>query len=208
MLAEYVYNPRITVWDIVTDRTSAFPPINHDQSLDYVYGHQDLISSINSLADTIVTHPTPTTGIIQHLIDTTNPHGTTKDQVGLGLVENLPIATDAEVDGLAQVDKYFTLRQLTLIGIIGQDINLLGTHIADDANPHHVSKLQVGLGQVIDLPLADDVDVAAGVPAEAYVTLRQVLDIVTSMAPVVLQGSDISRAELLYKSTSTHRSIH
>jgi len=207
MLAEYVYNPRITVWDTVTNRTDAFPPINHDQSMDYVYGHQDLITSINELADTIITHPNPTTGIISHLIDVTNPHETTKDQVGLGLVENYPIASDAEVDSLAQVDKYFTLRQLTLLGIIGLDANLLGVHIGDHQNPHQVNALQIGLGQVADLPLALDTDVVAGIPTEAYVTLRQVLDIVTNMAPVVLQGSDISRAEILFTSSSTSRRI-
>jgi hypothetical protein len=96
-LASMAYNPRTTVWDIVTDKPSAFPPINHDQNLDYVYGHQDLINSINSLAGQIVSRPAPG-----------------KIAVGLGNVENLPMATDAEVLSHAPLDKYITLRQLVL----------------------------------------------------------------------------------------------
>lgn len=206
-LAEYVYNPRITVWDIVTNKPTMFPPINHDQSMDYIFGHQDLIDSINGVADQIATGPSSTTPIIQHLLDTSNPHETTADQVGLGNVANLPLATDEEVDTLAQVDKYFTLRQLTLLGIMGVDVNLLGQHIADSTNPHQTNKVQIGLGLVEDLPVATDQQVAAHDPVDAYVLLRQVLDIVANMAPVVLQGSDISRAEMMYYSASIQRRI-
>lgn len=204
-LAEYVYNPRITVWDIVTNKPNQFPPINHDQSLDYIYGHQDLIDSINDLADTVVNGPNPNLGIIQHLIDETNPHAVTKAQVGLGNVQNLPLADDFEVDNLAPVDKYFTLRQLLLLGIAGQDPNLLGDHTGNFYNPHQVNKTQIGLGLVENLALATETEVANGDLVSKYVTLSQVLTLIQNMAPVVLEGSDISRAEMLFHSVQSHR---
>jgi hypothetical protein len=91
------YNPRTTVWDVVTDKPSAFPPITHDQNLDYVYGHLELITAINGIASQILTRPAPD-----------------KIVVGLGNVQNLPMASDAEVLSAAPVEKYITLRQLVL----------------------------------------------------------------------------------------------
>ena len=195
-LAEYVYNPRITVWDIVTDKPTMFPPINHDQLLDYVYGHQDLIDSINGLANTVATGPNPTMPIVLHLIDESNPHQTTKDQVGLGQVANLPLATDEEVDTLEPVDKYFTLRQLLLLGIAGQDPNLLAQHIGDHSNPHHTNKTQVGLGFVENLQLATDQEVDAYLYSEKYITLRQVLNLLDTYVMTPNQVGIISQAEL------------
>lgn len=204
-LAEYVYNPRITVWDIVTNKPSMFPPINHDQSLDYVYGHQDLITSINDLADTVANGPNPNLGIIKHLIDELNPHQVTKAQIGLGDVQNLPLATDEEVDTLQPVDKYFTVRQLLLLGIMGQDFNLLGDHTGNLNNPHQTNKAQIGLGLVENLSLATEQEVTNQEFVTKYVTLSHVLSLIQNMAPVVLQGSDISRAEMLFCSVNTHR---
>lgn len=96
-LATMAYNPRTTVWDVVTDKPSAFPPINHDQNLDYVYGHLELITAINGIATQILTRPAPD-----------------KIVVGLGNVQNLPMASDAEVLSAAPVEKYITLRQLVM----------------------------------------------------------------------------------------------
>lgn len=205
VLAETVYNPRITVWDVVTNKPSLFPPINHDQSMDYVFGHQDLIDSINNLADQVLQGPSAANGFVQHILDENNPHQVTKDQVGLGNVANLPLATDAEVDNLDPVDKYFTVRQLMLLGIVGQDPNLLADHTGNHNNPHQVTKDQIGLGDVSNLPLATDQEVIDHVPVTKYVSLQQVLNLISTMAPVVLQGSDISRAEMFFTSSGVTR---
>lgn len=52
--------------------------------------------------------------ITAHLQDKLNPHTTTAAQVGLGNVENLPVATDAEVSSGVSVRKYITAAQLAL----------------------------------------------------------------------------------------------
>lgn len=70
VLAEFIYNPRITAWDTVTDKTDLFPPINHDQSLDYVFGHEELINAINETAASILSGPHLSESIIQALTGT------------------------------------------------------------------------------------------------------------------------------------------
>lgn len=75
-LATMIYNPRTTLWDVVTNKPQLFPPINHAQNFGDYYSEQQLVDALASLADTIATHggttinitpattppPTPTTG--------------------------------------------------------------------------------------------------------------------------------------------------
>lgn len=114
-LAELVYNPRVTIWDIVTDKPNQFPPINHIEDMDYIYGHGDLINSINGISLAIGSTPNPNTPTLQHLINSNNPHSTTKDQIGLGFVANLPIASDNEIQTHSPANKYITLAQAILL---------------------------------------------------------------------------------------------
>lgn len=109
-LADYVYNPRTAVWDSVTNIQDTFPPINHDQSADYIYGYQTLIDAINALASQIVTTPASSAAIVQYLTETLS-----KESVGLGKVTNYEIATDVEVSARSPVDKYITLRQVLML---------------------------------------------------------------------------------------------
>ena len=85
------------------------------------------------------------TKIDNHTSDFNNPHKVTKEQVGLGNVDNtadinkpVSVAQQALVDSTkAELKKY--------IGDIEKDVT---NHIADKNNPHEVNKLQVGLGNV------------------------------------------------------------
>ncbi len=67
---------------------------------------------------------------------TNNPHAVTKDQVGLGKVENL---TPSEIIDLAG-----GVSQLTIDGLE----TTIEDHIANNGNPHGVTKEQIGLGNV------------------------------------------------------------
>jgi len=181
-LAEYTFNPRMTLWDTVTNKPNQFPPINHQQDFDTVYGQQELIASINALAQQIATGPNPNLPIIRHLTDVENPHQVTKAQVGLSDVLNYPVATDQEVTDRTEVDKYVTLRQLiqfplndpALVAALQQ---ALSDHANDTDNPHQVTKDQVGLGNVSNLPVATALEVSESVPANKYVMLSQVLQL-------------------------------
>ena len=85
------------------------------------------------------------TKIDNHTSDFNNPHKVTKEQVGLGNVDNTAdINKPVSVAQQALVDS--TKAELKKdIGDIEKDVT---NHIADKNNPHEVNKLQVGLGNV------------------------------------------------------------
>ena len=115
-LAERAYNPRLTIWELVTNIQELFPPINHDHNADYVFGQAELIAAIIRIEQAIINFRNESS-TIRHLVDVSNPHETTKTQVGLGDVPNLPLAQQAEIEARVPVDKLVTLRQvLSLIG--------------------------------------------------------------------------------------------
>ncbi|MCA5960400.1 hypothetical protein LC724_08055 [Blautia sp. RD014234] len=80
----------------------------------------------------------------------TNPHGTTKSDVGLGNVPN--VATNDQTPTYTEAT---TLAKLTsgeklsvALGKISKAVTDLIAHIANKSNPHGVTKAQVGLGNV------------------------------------------------------------
>ena len=120
MLADIVFNPRTVPWEKLTNVQQVFPPINHDQAMDWIKGHDDLIQAINGLADPIVNggqlREQNLSLLIRNMV-------MTADQVGLGNVQNLPLATQNEVDNILPVNKYITLSQA--IGLVNQQITKL-----------------------------------------------------------------------------------
>jgi len=93
--------------------------------------------------------------IQDHSGRTDNPHGVTKEQVGLGNVENLTVA------------EIFTHPDAPTIPTGVDDLDTaLSAHIADVNNPHVVTKSQVGLGDVpnIDVNSLLDSHIAATDP--------------------------------------------
>ena len=194
-LAEIAYNPRTTIWDIVTNKPNQFPPINHDQRLDYVYGEQELIDSIDALAVAIAKAPNPDVGIIQHLTATGNVHELTLADLGLENAVTIPIASDEEITDRVSVEKLVTLRQLLEYPLPAAiDWQPLTDHVSNNDNPHGVTKDQVHLGNVANLPVATDEEVANSVPAGKYVTLKQVLDIIESHRQPIPETEQLNAA--------------
>lgn len=88
--------------------------------------------------------------MIQHLINFANPHKVTKEQVGLGNVENLsindqiPIYEEAEkLENISSGEKISTA-----FGKIKRAITSLIAHINNFDNPHKLTKNQIELGNV------------------------------------------------------------
>ena len=76
--------------------------------------------------------------ISAHISDFNNPHKVTKEQIGLGNVNNT-----------ADLDKPIsTATQKALDSIKTETNTIIETHIADKNNPHEVTKEQIGLGEV------------------------------------------------------------
>lgn len=80
-----------------------------------------------------------------HIANTSNPHNVTKQQVGLG-----------NVDNTSDIDKPVSTAQQAAIDEVKnnteQELNrveqLLNNHTSDSSNPHNVTKIQIGLSEV------------------------------------------------------------
>ena len=112
---------------------------------------------------------TYTQPVFDHAANRANPHQVTKDQVGLGNVLDYGIATvDEALTGVA-TDKYMTpaLVKEVVSRISGDKVV---THIADETNPHKVTKTQVGLSNVLNYAVATMDQAKAGVATDLYMT--------------------------------------
>ena len=80
----------------------------------------------------------------------TNPHGTTKSDVGLGNVPN--VATNDQTPTYTEASTLAKLasgEKLSVVfGKVSKAVTDLIAHIANKSNPHGVTKAQVGLGNV------------------------------------------------------------
>jgi hypothetical protein len=125
--------------------------------------------------------------VSEHVADKTNPHGVTKAQVGLGNVDNF--ATASESQGISQTvnDKFMT-PQRTYEAIMVHAGNLITAHTTNFNNPHQVTKAQVGLGSVQNLPLASTVEAVEGSSNARYMTPVRVKEAIDAIAGNLLNN--------------------
>lgn len=111
--------------------------------------------------------------IATHTADHSNPHGVTKAQVGLSNVPNYAMASPQETLDGATGERLISplLLKMFFDTFVGDEVDL---HKADFNNPHGVTKSQVGLSSVLNLPLASLSDAEAGVADSGYMTPRLV----------------------------------
>lgn len=108
-------------------------------------------------------------GVATHVADTNNPHGTTKAQVGLGSVENLPLASIAEAEAASRNDRYMTpLMVAKQIQVLVKDS--VDLHINATNNPHLVTKAQVGLSNIANYLISTEAEAQAGLVNTSYMT--------------------------------------
>lgn len=104
-----------------------------------------------------------------HIVNTSNPHNVTKAQVGLSNTPNYGIASPTEaVEGTA-TNKLITPALMKAV----MDANSAGSvsdHIANQSNPHNVTKVQVGLSEVGNYSLATVPEMLAGTLNNKYVS--------------------------------------
>lgn len=134
-LAEKMFNPRTTSWDVLTDKQDTFPPINHSLEVDQIYGQQELIMSILQLAKEVGS--ADKSALVSHMLDANNPHLVTKAQINLGHVENLPIASTVDIDEKRRVRKYVTLEQV--VGLLEE----AGASLVTSASTYNVTSVTV-----------------------------------------------------------------
>ena len=110
---ERLANLAIVYWDQVQDIPSVFPPGPHSVDYEDITGQIEVINSLNDIVTAITSTPIAELRItLQHLLNTNNPHQTTKAQIGLEKVVNRAIANDIDVINRTPTDDYVTLRQV------------------------------------------------------------------------------------------------
>ena len=110
------------------------------------------------------------TPVIQaHINDKSNPHATTKAQVGLGSVENYGVATQLDAESGTSNVLYMTPLR-TAQAISKQALIPLNAHIANNSNPHGVTAAQVGLGAVQNYGIASQAQAQTGTDNGTYMT--------------------------------------
>jgi len=55
-LADKAYNPRTTIWDIITNVPNALPPSPHYQDYDSFFGQEQVVSKLGEIRDAIITN--------------------------------------------------------------------------------------------------------------------------------------------------------
>ncbi|MEH7714359.1 pyocin knob domain-containing protein [Bacillus velezensis] len=85
-----------------------------------------------------------------HLDDTENPHSVTKSQVGLSKVDNVQQAAKVDFDAHdADLDRHITKDERSYWNSSDERTkSFLAEHTNDQLNPHKVTAVQVGLGNV------------------------------------------------------------
>lgn len=151
----------------------------------------DAAAAAQSTADTA------TTNLANHVGSTSNPHGVTAAQVGLGNVPNVttnnqtPTYTVASSNAELKSGETMT----TAFGKIAKAVSSLIAHLSNTSNPHSVTKAQVGLGNVDNTADANKTVKAAGTATTAT-TLSGLTATVTELN--ILDGVTATTAELNY----------
>lgn len=125
--------------------------------------------------------------ITEHLVDVSNPHNTTKAQVGLGIVENFSISTQSEAEVGTVSNKYMTPLR-TAQAINKQAGELLNAHTTNFANPHNVTKAQTGLGSVQNYGIATQAEAQVGSVNTKYMTPLRTKEAITEQAGTLLNA--------------------
>lgn len=110
ILTNALLNPRSLSWEQVVDKPVLFPVIDHEWNLTDLVGASDIVRELHGVADAILasSDTSYTAAESNHMLDTNNPHVVNKAQVGLGNVENFPVANSAQALAGTSSDVYMT----------------------------------------------------------------------------------------------------
>lgn len=202
-LMNVAYDPRVTTWESIVDKPLYFNPLQHAFNVQDFVGMEDTIAALDSIRDAILQAAEriyPSLAI--HLKDHDNPHATTKDQVGLGLVGNFPMATDAEAAAGTARNRYMSpATTAAMIAAISSES--VAGHVSNKNNPHSTTKAHVGLSLVDNYATATIVEAEAGVATDKFVTVAGVAAMIRKLA-VADVSAHIDDKNNPHETTKTH----
>ncbi|MND13261.1 hypothetical protein D3C81_21730 [compost metagenome] len=185
LLLNVAFNPRIANWEQVVELPREFPVVNHDFNIDDFVGMSEVVDELGDIEQAILQKNAG--GLADHVADKSNPHATTKEQVGLGLVDNFPTATVGEANAGVANNRFMTpLRTKQLIDTVATAA--LNLHLADLNNPHQTTKAQVGLGSVQNYATATQAEAEAGSSAARYMTPLRTREAIEAIVGVDLDN--------------------
>lgn len=185
-LLEYLSNvltdPRVTTWEAIVDKPLFFAPLEHRFNVDQLVGMEDAIEALDRIRDAILQSINaiyPSFNV--HLADKSNPHAVTKEQVGLGNVQNYPMATDAEAAaGTARNRMMSPAATKALVATLSSET--VAGHASNTSNPHQVTKAQVGLGNVDNYKTATLAEALQGTATNLFITVQGAAELVKKLA--------------------------
>lgn len=76
LLADKAYNPRTTIWDVLTNVPNAFPPVpNHYQDYENFYGQEQVVQALGEIRDAILQNSSLTQEQLNNFLNTINSGG-------------------------------------------------------------------------------------------------------------------------------------
>lgn len=178
-LADIIYNPGGVTWEDVLNKPIVFSTVDHKLPFETIVGLNDVNTRLNTIKTNILNKIY--TDISSHVNDLQNPHHTDKEDIGLGLVENYAVATEAEAIAGTSSTTLITAYTLTKtlehygLGNVKSIVDFLKGHLRDYLNPHELTKTQTSLGSVENLPTASLEEVLGKEKVKKYVTLDNLI---------------------------------
>lgn len=171
-IANIVFNPRGSTWENITGLPVMFRPIDHPWDFADLVGQTEVVDKLQDITDAIIAKQS----------SNNNQIIPTKAQIGLGNVENYgPSSVLDAIQGTAN-DKNVTplvlralLENLGLLDLKNL-IDTLRQHLNAKNNPHEVTKVQVDLHNVENLPVVTPSDIVGKRYVRKYITLGDLID--------------------------------
>ncbi len=199
MLADLTYNPRTTTWEQVANLPYQFPVVDHEWNLVDMVGMSSVVAALEDIKDTLLS--VTGGGLQSHIQNLNNPHGTTKTHIGLGNVQDYPIATQAQAEAGSSDTVYMTALK-TKQSIDALVPAILSIHSSRTDNPHGTTKTHVGLGNVDDFSTASQLEAETGVANNRFMTPLRVKQAIASHS--VSYDTHISRTDNPHGTNKTH----
>lgn len=107
ILSDTLRNPRTTTWEQVAAVPTVFPPVDHEWNLDDLVGMSEVNDQVEAIALAIANKPpsNPFEGVDLY---------PTKQQIGLGNVDNYKTASDAEAVAGTSITRFMTPKGVKL----------------------------------------------------------------------------------------------
>lgn len=212
---------RTVYWGDLIGVPEYFPPTAHLHDIGDVYGFEYIVAALEQIRRAILMGDQAAFNEMRQYIDlqdnalralitandgqfsdhinnVSNPHQTTKAQVGLGNVDNFATASQAEAQAGTANNLFMTPLRVreAITNQVGSNMN---AHIANTNNPHATTKAQVGLGNVQNLALATTAQAQAG-SGEAYMTATLTGAAIAALATTPM-NAHISRTDNPHSTT-------